>query len=70
MTATITAVDDTENDAGETIEIAAGHGGDAIGTETVTIVDDDAPATGVNAVGVAGGGGRSAGATDLVVTGR
>ena len=44
VSTTVTAVDDTAQEDGETITIAARHAGAAIGeTQTITVIDDDIP---------------------------
>ena len=43
VTATVTAVDDTDEEGEETVEISASHDGTAIGTATVAITANDVP---------------------------
>ena len=43
VTATVTAVDDSDEESDETVVVTASHGGGAVGSATVTIEDNDTP---------------------------
>ena len=44
VTATVTAVDDTDEEPEETIQVTASHDGSQLGTQTITVAPSDAPA--------------------------
>ena len=50
VTATVTAVDDSDEESDETVVVTASHGGGAVGSATVTIEDNDTPVWSVTAV--------------------
>ena len=50
VTATVTAVDDSDEESDETVVVTASHGGGAVGSATVTIEDNDTPTWSVVAV--------------------
>ena len=50
VTATVTAVDDSDEESDETVVVTASHGGGAVGSATVTIQDNDTPTWSVTAV--------------------
>ena len=50
VTATVTAVDDSDEESDETVVVTASHGGGAVGSATVTIQDNDTPVWSVTAV--------------------
>ena len=43
VTATVTAVDDSDEESDETVVVTASHSGGAVGSATVTIEDNDTP---------------------------
>ena len=50
VTATVTAVDDSDEESDETVVVTASHGGGAVGSATVTIEANDTPVWSVTAV--------------------
>ena len=50
VTATVTAVDDSDEESDETVVVTASHGGGAVGSATVTIEDNDTAVWSVTAV--------------------
>ena len=50
VTASVTAVDDSDEESDETVVVTASHGGGAVGSATVTIQDNDTPTWSVTAV--------------------
>ena len=49
VTATVTAVDDSDEESDETVVVTASHSGGAVGSATVTIEDNDTPTWSVTA---------------------
>ena len=49
VTATVTAVDDSDEESDETVVVTASHGGGTVGSATVTIEDNDTPTWSVTA---------------------
>ena len=49
VTATVTAVDDSDEESDETVVVTASHSGGAVGSATVTIEDNDTPVWSVTA---------------------
>ena len=58
--AVVAAVDDTGDDDGETVIVAASHNGSAVGTQTITISDNDdaPPALALKHLGITGNSGQ------------
>ena len=50
VTASVTAVDDSDEESDETVVVTASHGGETVGSATVTIEDNDTPTWSVTAV--------------------
>ena len=69
VTAIVSALDDSEAEADETIVVAAVHEGVQRASATITIEDDEIPPTGVTLEVAPASVGESAGATTVAVTG-
>ena len=50
VTASVTAVDDSDEESDETVVVTASHGDETVGSATVTIEDNDTPTWSVVAV--------------------
>ena len=68
VTATVTAVDDSDEESDETVVVTASHSGDAVGSATVTIEDNDTPVSTVAALSSLALSGVSIGVFDADTT--